>query len=327
MKVIPKRINNFVVTPNEKSIILTINESLKVEYLFTDNSNNEILQDLVEAKAYATALLYLNENYRLVTDNKLFTENKVEDYYKDCNNLLKENVEVVEEKGIPLVSINGYNIYESDIGILRGNGKKKLKESFNEENAYYSYWDNKIDELLKTNPTDKQLSDLIDEMSFDDNITHQQYNELANKINQYMTDTNSANDLFPAIKNQVTQYKEEGKDKYFIIDYINGQVRQFSIDKKEAEELKGLLNEDGEGTQVGDIAPKVDQDMNGKSKKKEKKYYDILLSGIDESMDTVLNKGFMKNINGQYERDGYILIKENDKFIAVRKDKVINFKK
>ena len=130
MKVIPKTISNFVVTPGEKSVILAINESLEVEYLLTENSDNEILQDLVEAKAFATALLYLNETYRLVTNTKLFKENKVEDYYNDCNKLLKENTEIVEEKGIPLVSINGYNIYESDLGILRGNGEKKLKESF-----------------------------------------------------------------------------------------------------------------------------------------------------------------------------------------------------
>ena len=58
MKVIPKTISNFVVTPGEKSVILTINESLEVEYLLTENSDNEILQDLVEAKAFATALLY-----------------------------------------------------------------------------------------------------------------------------------------------------------------------------------------------------------------------------------------------------------------------------
>ena len=48
MKVIPKTISNFVVTPGEKSVILTINESLEVEYLLTENSDNEILQDLVE---------------------------------------------------------------------------------------------------------------------------------------------------------------------------------------------------------------------------------------------------------------------------------------
>ena len=218
MKVIPSVIDSFEVVSNNKNITLKINESFEVNYLATEDSNNDILQDLVESKAFATALLFLNENYILASNLT-----NIEDYYNDCNDLLKKNITVVEEKGVPLTSIRGYNIYESDKGILRGNGEKKILESF----------------------------------------------------------------------------KKEEPEK---------------------------LEEDGEsteGTQVGDIAPKVDQEMNNKRKKKQnKKYYDILLSGIDESMDSILNKGFMKNVNGQYERDGYILIKENDKFIAIRKDKL-----
>lgn len=274
MKVIPKKINSFVVTSTDTDAMLTINESFNVNYIKTDISNDDIIQDLVEGKAYATSLLYLNESYKLNLDKSDIAEDKVSDFYNDCSELLSTHTMIVEEKGIPLVSINGYNIYESDIGILRGNGKKKLKESFDDENAYYRYWDEQIDELLKLNPTDDQLAKLVDEMAFDDNITHSQYTELYNKIQNWIVDTSP-------------------------------------------------LKNESEGTQVGDIAPKVDQDMNGKPKKDDKKYYDILLSGLDESMDSILNKGFVKNIQGQYERDGYILIKENDKFIAVRKEKII----
>ena len=309
MKVIPKTISNFVVTPGEKSVILGINESLEVEYLLTENSNNEVLQDLVEAKAYATALLYLNETYRLVTNSKLFKENKVEDYYNDCNELLKENVEIVGEKGIPLVSIKGYNIYESDLGILRGNGKKKLKECFNKKDLEESNTIN-IEDLAW------DLVDFGEDFdSYDFNDNYDSKEEAYEETLKSLSNKTQIQDIITFIKNVIEDNPDQDHE------------REESLIAR-LEQVIPTLNEEGEGgTQVGDIAPKVDQDMNDKTKKKDKKYYDILLSGIDESMDMVLNKGFMKNINGQYERDGYILIKENDKFIAVRKDKVINLKK
>ena len=56
--------------------------------------------------------------------------------------------------------------------------------------------------------------------------------------------------------------------------------------------------------------------------KPEKKYYDILLSDIDENADEILNKGFIKNKDGHYQRGNYVLVKENDKYIAIRKDKL-----
>lgn len=439
MKVIPN-INKFTLISGEKSVILQINESFEVEYILTENSNNDILQDLVEAKAYATALLYLNENYKLNINGNL-KEDKLENYYNDCNELLKENVEIVEEKGILLTSINGYNIYESENGILRGNGVKKLKESFDEENAYYIALDKELSELLASNPTDQEVADFVDGLAYIDNISNEQYNKLYNKVQDFFKDTSplaeSTEELSPEIKEGIKQfiidsfnsevYKKFGfglrkpdtteawmfniynritgnlptyetlskmkqyyaeiyndvvstnnlkesvevdleqlaKDlvdfgeeydyydfvdnydsreeayeeamKSFnskaqiedIITFIQNVIDDSESDNHDREEslierLKSIiptLNEE-EGTQVGDIASKVDQDMNGK--KKNKKYYDILLSGIDESMDSILNKGFMKNIDGQYERDGYILIKENNKFIAVKKDKILN---
>ena len=404
MKVIPKIINNFVVTPREKSVILTINESLEVEYLLSENSNNEILQDLVEAKAFATALLYLNETDKLVTNNKLFKENKVEDYYEDCNSLLKENIVIVEEKGIPLVSINGYHIYESDKGILRGNGKKKLKESFNVTpiaEFITGEWkvvltsDNGKDDIIvsfidmsqdKTKFPDGQFTysyyldtllgkdgygtsiDQMNEFRLDNEvpawtIKGEDLTKIANWLKQFYTnnlkESNSGinvedlawdlvnwgedfdtydfkdnyNDKEEAFEETMKSLNSKSQIKDLII-FIKNAIEDTPENDHEKEEsliarleqLLPTLNEEGEGgTQVGDIAPKVDQDMNGKTKtkNKDKKYYDILLSGIDESMDSILNKGFMKNIHGQYERDGYILIKENNKFIAVRKDKLI----
>ena len=351
MKVMPKTINNFVITPGEKSVILTINESLEVEYLLTKNSDNEILQDLVEAKAYATALLYLNETDRLITNTKLFKENKVEDYYKDCNNLLKENVEIVETKGIPLVSINGYNIYESDIGIIRGNGKKKLKESF--ELDLFPAIKNQVLKYKKEGKNKYDIEDYIQGQVRQSSISKEEANELKKLLNENNKAGINIEDLARDLVDFGEDFdtydfrdnyndKEEAYEETLkslnsrsqikdIITFIKNVIEDTPEEDHEREEsliarleqVLPTLNEDGEGTQVGDIAPKMDQDMNGKTKKKEKKYYDILLSGIDESMDSILNKGFMKNINGQYERDGYVLIKENNKFIAIRKDKLV----
>ena len=56
--------------------------------------------------------------------------------------------------------------------------------------------------------------------------------------------------------------------------------------------------------------------------KPNKKYYDILLSDINENENPIINKGFFKNSKGQYERNGFILVKEGKKYLAVRKDKL-----
>ena len=255
-------IKYFNVTDKPNNVSISINESI-VDYQKTNRFNIDILEDLVESKAYATALLYLNENCILNLKESNFKET-VEDFYKDCENLLNKNISIVEEVGIPLCDISGYKIYEGAGYILRGEGVKKIKESF----------------------------------------------EL---------------DLFPTIKDQVIKYKNEGKDKFDIEDYINGQVKQFSISKEEAEKLKKLLNEDTEGVQTDDIAPKVDQDLGttpAKPKDKKKKYYDILLSGLDESMNSIVNKGFIKNKEGQYERNGYVLVKEGKSYKAINKNKI-----
>ena len=194
-----------------------------ISYKNTEKSNNDILSDLLECKAFATALLYLNENYVLEIGKfkDIFTESEitVEDYYSKCNNLLNENIQIADEIGIPLTEINGYKIFEGAGYILRGNGNKKIKESFKEE---------------------------------------------------------------------------------------------IPVEETELEE---------EGTQTSDIAPKVDQNMNKNVTTSKKKHYDILLSGLDEGLN-ILNKGFLRNSKGQYQRGNYILVKEGEKYLAIHKDKL-----
>ena len=256
-----------------------------VSYRNTELSNNDILSDLLECKAYATALLYLNENYKLEIGKfkDLFegTEIEVEDYYNECNNLLNKNIEIVEEAGIPLVNISGYRIFEGAGYILRGNGKKKIKESFSEE-------------------------DLGDNVH---NLPEYEFKAL-----RY------------AEKYGIVDYKvEDNKMIYYETHYDDGFNNKpikykyiINLDTMKSEGDGTPMNEDG--TQTSDIATKVDQDMNKRTTSK-KKHYDILLSGLDEGLD-ILNKGFLKNSKGQYQRGNYILVKEGDKYLAIHKDKL-----
>lgn len=256
-----------------------------ISYKVTNESDNNILNDLLECKAFATALLYLNENYILEIGKfkDIFEESgiTVEDYYSECNDLLNENIEIVEEAGIPLVEIHGYKIFEGAGYILRGNGKKKIKESFSEE-------------------------DLGDNVH---NLSDYEFKAL-----RY------------AEKYGIVDYKvENNKMIYYETHYDNGFNEkpikyQYIVNLDTMKEENGVpMNEDG--TQVSDIAPKVDQDMNKNTTTSKKKHYDILLSGLDEGLN-ILNKGFLKNSKGQYQRGNYILVKEGDKYLAIHKNKL-----
>lgn len=135
MKII-KSLNRMKMTPvklEEGTFLnLELNENQSVNYRVTDEDIS-LIEEMIEMKGYATALLYLNENCELVCNKfeDIFeNEDNVKDYFDDCATLLKENTSLVEEMGRPLCSIKGYNIYESEKGLLRGNGKQKILESF-----------------------------------------------------------------------------------------------------------------------------------------------------------------------------------------------------
>lgn len=284
MNILPKisSVDVFNIKENQNSytyINLNKDDNSWITFKDTNKSDNNILKDLIENKAYATMLLYLNENYILQVGmtNDIFkkSNSSISDYLKECENLLYKNTKIVEEAGIPLCNINGYKIFEGAGYILRGNGKKKIKESFNEE----VNWE---EETL---------------------------------------------DLFPAIKSEVIKMINNNTNKWDIFDFIDGQVRAYSISKEKGNELKNLINddlqEDAEGTQTTDIASKTDQNMDKKITTSKKKYYDILLSDFTESDDmNIINKGFLKNSKGQYERGNYILVKEGETYLAIHKNKI-----
>jgi len=279
-----QNLKNFKTANKDDSISITINEN-NIEYLKTDKFNIDILEDLVESKAYATAMLYLNENCLLNT--KTSSLDNIEEFYKECEDLLDQNITVVEEKGIPLCDICGYKIYEGAGYILRGNGSKKIKECFLTEKASID-WNNYL--------TKEEVAKFLSKDDKTESAEEIIYNTKGDFYNKYFQDL-----------------KKEGWTK-----------RDLTMDLARFYGNGNLITEDTEGVQTDDIAPKVDQDLGttpAKPKEK-KKYYDILLSGLDESMDSIVNKGFIKNKDGQYERNGYILVRDGQTYKAINKNKI-----
>lgn len=327
MKVLPEISNmscSRFKTLNDSYTLINFNNDTNValSYKESENSNFDILSDLIECKAYATALLYLNENY--ILDNKfgyLLENQNIMDFYDDCEDLLKKNIKVVEVAGIPLTDIKGYKIYESDIGIVRGNNSKKIFESFDKINIE----DITLD-LLKSDYADAFINDYVvcPECNAIFSVVENSEEDTVQDVEMYSTLDN------PAAEKVVNYDISKTTCPYCKYSAETEEFYQASLDDIQsapnAEELvpgSTSINEEAEGTQVTDIAPKVDQEVGALTKAKpEKKYYDILLSDIDENADEILNKGFIKNKDGHYQRGNYVLVKENDKYIAIRKDKL-----
>lgn len=327
MKVLPEISNmscSRFKTLNDSYTLINFNNDTNValSYKESENSNFDILSDLIECKAYATALLYLNENY--ILDNKfgyLLENQNIMDFYDDCEDLLKKNIKVVEVAGIPLTDIKGYKIYESDIGIVRGNNSKKIFESFDKINIE----DITLD-LLKSDYADAFINDYVvcPECNAIFSVVENSEEDTVQDVEMYSTLDN------PAAEKVVNYDISKTTCPYCKYSAETEEFYQASLDDIQsapnAEELvpgSTSINEEAEGTQVTDIAPKVDQEVGALTKAKpEKKYYDILLSDIDENADEILNKGFIKNKDGHYQRGNYVLVKESDKYIAIRKDKL-----
>lgn len=459
MSILPKisSVDVFTINENQNNytyINLNKDNNSWITFKDTDKSNKYILQDLIENKAYATMLLYLNENYILQVGitNDIFknSNGSVKDYLNECDEMLHNNISIVEEAGIPLCDINGYKIFEGAGYILRGNGKKKIKESFtniNEDSELdlFPSYKNKVLELIKEkkNKWDiydfidgavnaysiskdeaKELKNLVDNKNININENREEpeisdkeslindivkfaieedtyeffddYNseeELYNEVENGLSNKEYIKELINHLKNNIVDYddldrekllssivrrledinesltEEDGEDIKFkyksridrkfhsipkrtLIQTISedreearnsGNKEDFeeaddallSCNRNEAFRYKGIiydpvdyrlskLKEDGEGTQCADIAPKIDQDINKKTTNK-KKYYDILLSNISENDNmNIINKGFLKNSKGQYQRGNYVLVKEGETYLAIHKNKIKN---
>lgn len=411
MNILPKisSVDVFNIKENQNSytyINLNKDDNSWITFKDTNKSDNNILKDLIENKAYATMLLYLNENYILQVGmtNDIFkkSNSSISDYLKECENLLYKNTKIVEEAGIPLCNINGYKIFEGAGYILRGNGKKKIKESFKEGVNWeeetldlFPAIKSEVIKMIDNNTNKWDIFDFIDSQVRVYSISKEEGNELKKLINndlQEDTETfieqlnkdlsnkssisdilryynnmledsedeeqqkaiqsiiarldilksslnESENELSEKILNIIKRHWKMGDAKINAINSIYYLIHKgwedelvFSQDEedlKKAEELYDkYLNiyldnlKEAEGTQCSDIAPKTDQGMNKRTTNK-KKYYDILLSDFSESDNmNIINKGFLKNSEGQYQRGNYILVKEGETYLAIHKDKL-----
>lgn len=291
MKILPK-INNIVLENlKNKDIRLCINESLNINYAPSKNADSDIVKDLLEHKAYATMFLYLNENYTLnIEKDSFINESNIKDFYEDCNNLLQRHIKIVESQGPLMTKINNYPIYEVENGVLRGEGKMKVLESFNASEGEDLAWD--LVDFMRD----------YDTYEFNDN-----YSSDEEAANQYMEDFKSKTSINDIIT-FLNSIKEDSDKNSYSEEALESILARLEVLKnsivEESEELKE------EGTQVSDIAPKID--YNDKVVK-------APIAGLKES---VILRGFLKNEKGQYQRGNYILCKENDKFVAIHKDKL-----
>lgn len=367
MKILPKihKMSSNTIGDNTE---LLINENITLTFKNTSNSDNNVLLDLIENKAYATTLLYLNENYELEVEKSknIFTEsdnieNSINDYLDDCNELLHTNIKIVEAKGPLLTSIKNYPIYESELGILRGIGVKKILESFSNTELETLAWD--LVNFMKDFDTyefndsydsaedayDQAISDLSNKKGIESienalNSVKEEVNsefyslddlesllDRLNKLKETLNESTNNIDLISASYEELNSVLDElitknATDKEFN-DFIETIADNEVITNKEYNTLLNKAQDtrriDEDGTQCSDIAGKTDQELgiNIPQTTTKKKYYDILLSGINEGLPFI-NRGFFKNDEGQYQRGNYIIVKEGDKYLAINKNKL-----
>lgn len=116
---------------------LTINEDVQV-YYNKENSIVEDVQDMICKGAYASAINYLNLNSTLLVESNfediLDSEEKVESFYKDCEDLLTECTYVTEELGKPFTSLSECQVFEGVNNFIREENGKRIVEDFRSHN-------------------------------------------------------------------------------------------------------------------------------------------------------------------------------------------------
>lgn len=296
MKVLPilNRINISKIKNN--SLKLTINESKTLVYTNTSKCDESIVYDLCNNNAFASMFLFLNENYTLnLKESSLLSEQKIQDFYEDCNSLLNRNIKIVESQGPLLTSISGYPIYEIENGVLRGKGKKKIFESFAQSEQEDLAWD--LIDFMRD----------FDTYDFDDN-----YNSKEDALDYVLSELSTKSGI-DSIKQVLDSIKDETEDESDIesvdslISRLNSLQEKIDESKKEIDEPIEDLQE--EGTQCSDIAPKTD-------------YIKPVVTKINGLKENVTLRGFLRNAQGQYVRGNYILCQENNKFIVINKNRL-----
>ena len=160
MKIVPKNISKaaYAHTFNDLHMIYleSVNSDKNVLLIGKAKKSAEpdVLKDLLlEKYAYASALLYFTENFNIEGEINL------KDLSEDINTMLHSRCKVVNEKAPLLTKIKNYPIYEGTNYILRGEGERKIKESFNLKE------DVNIDDItldyIKNNEYDDIIKDFI----------------------------------------------------------------------------------------------------------------------------------------------------------------------
>ncbi|MBQ2639146.1 MAG: hypothetical protein IJF92_00050 [Bacilli bacterium] len=316
MKIIPRRILKILpisTAPNnhygiyiesgnsDKNIILT--GTMK------ENAEPSILKDLIDKYAYASTLLYFVENFNI--DNDI---NK-NDLLEDINVLLHSRCRVVNEKAPLLTKIGDYPIYEASNYILRGDGVKKIKESFNlKEDVDIN---DITPEFLKTREYDDVIKGFITcpkcKNVFEEDALIEDYND-------YPDDYNGPIDNDPiSFKCPYCGYETRNEE-----NFSDAWIDDLEDAPNKSEYISSDLQE---GTQAFDIAAKVDYSFQSAptpaNPSSKRKYEAIEIKELDES--TYLNlTGFIKDVDGFYKRGNYVLVKESatNKLTVIHKSKL-----
>lgn len=290
--------------------ILRINEN-SFHYNTSNSFDAELLESLISKGAYASALLYLNKTSLLESINETkVTKKEFKEYLQECKNLLKENVYESKASNLrPLCSINGLEILESDTNIYRGKNKL-LVEDFRKSKKALKEQDITMSESSEDGWGD-DIEDLTSE--FFDKVDRVDYEIKNARRGSYGIEGDTVDDLarvFEDISNAAQEISE--------------MLRNAEVNYSSAEDFEESddLNEEAEGTQTSDIAPKMDQELGGKvvmpPKKKKLEEYNFNV-GTNHKF-----KGFILNSEGRYERGNYVLVKEGEQVKAIHKNKLID---
>lgn len=263
-----------------------INNTL-IEYEEISDDTREILESLITKGAYGSALLTLNMFYNVKSINESsYTQEDYISYLGECNKLMEEcTIETEARNFRPLVNLNGLEIMESANHIARGKGGKLLIEDFR----------NTKENSLKEAYGKTQLRfDLIDAVKVG--------------ARRYRSE-------FGGLKDNILKERILAEIDYMRDYFANGDgIKSISYDLRES------MNEECEGTQCSDIAPKKDQEVGSLQKpKKPKKHFTESALLIPKNHGF---KGFRLTESGTYERGNYILVNKNGKIKAINKNSI-----
>lgn len=269
---IPKPIDKIDFNKN----VLKINETTTIKFNKCD-LDVELIESLISKGAYASTLLYLNSKCLVENINgEILTKESYSNYLQECKDLLKENVYETTASGFrQLCNINGLEVLENNKLVARGKTKLYV-ENFKEE-----YFPDLVMSIISEfNDSDMSRDDYmnalnkISELEWENKISTDEYDRANKKLNRlYIENRHKDVELVTESYVKIDKYLD-------IIDSIRNACEETGDDKEAVRtflqtlnnEIKSLANSydvlieeinECEGTQTTDIAPKLDQEMNG----------------------------------------------------------------